>query len=92
MKMGIKEFRQRISEVADGGEVIELTHHGRRVGRYVPERTRAPQPLDMPGWAEEREETSRLWRAITPDWRDRLRSIGFSADEIADLESEDQCS
>jgi len=92
MKMGIKEFRQRISEVADGDEVVELTHHGRRVGRYVPERLRAPRAVDLDAWLAEREETGRQWRATTPDWRDRLRAFGITEAEISEMEAADRCS
>ena len=42
MKMGIKEFRERISEVSLGDEVVIVTHHGKRVGRYIPEGNRKP--------------------------------------------------
>ena len=38
MKMGIKEFRERIGEIAEGDSVIELTKHGRVVGQYRPNR------------------------------------------------------
>lgn len=92
MKMGIKEFRERISEVADGDEVVVLTHHGRRVGRYVPERLRAPRTVDIDAWVAEREDTARRWRAATPDWRDRLRAFGITEEEIRELEASDRCS
>ena len=86
MKMGIKEFRERLGEVAMGDEVVVLTHHGKPVGRYMPERLRAPRDIDLDAWVSEREETSRRWRAATPDWRERLRSVGFTSDEIAELD------
>lgn len=38
MKMGIKEFRERLSEVAHGTELVEITHHGRVVGEFRPRR------------------------------------------------------
>lgn len=37
MKMGIKEFRERLGEIGRGNETIELTDRGRKVGTYVPE-------------------------------------------------------
>jgi hypothetical protein len=43
MKMGIKEFRERIGEIAEGDAVIELTKHGRVVGQYRPKRPFNPQ-------------------------------------------------
>lgn len=38
MKMGVREFRERISEVVDGVETVEVTKNGRKVGTYTPER------------------------------------------------------
>ena len=38
MKMGIKEFRDKIGEIAEGASVIELTKHGKVVGQYRPKR------------------------------------------------------
>ena len=92
MKMGIKEFRERISEVSVGDEVVVVTNHGKRVGRYIPERIRPAEDLNLDEWAKEREEFGRRWRAATPDWRDKLTSTGFSAEEIAELETLDRCS
>lgn len=92
MKMGIKEFRERIGEVALGDEMVVLTHHGRRVGRYMPDRLRTPSDVDLDEWVKEREDTGRRWRATTPDWRERLTAIGFSTDEVAELEADDRCS
>lgn len=36
MKMGIKEFRERIREVAEGGEPVVVTNHGKPVGSFAP--------------------------------------------------------
>ncbi|PAX08733.1 hypothetical protein CKY28_05065 [Sphingomonas lenta] len=36
MKMGIKEFRERLGEVARGGEPVQLTDRGRVIGTYTP--------------------------------------------------------
>ena len=36
MKMGIKEFRERISEVNAAGEPVIITNHGKPVGTYSP--------------------------------------------------------
>jgi hypothetical protein len=69
---------------------VVLTHHGKRVGRYLPDRLIALPETDLAAWAEEREATGRNWRAATPDWRQRLSKIGFSEDEIAELEADDR--
>ena len=93
MKMGIKEFRKNIGEVALGDEAVVLTHHGRRVGQYVPDRACEPRSLiDMEMWAQERLEFGRRWRVRTPDWREKLRMLGESEDDIAELEKFDRCS
>ena len=42
MKMGIKEFRERLGEIAQGEAVVELTKHGKVVGQYRPKRTFDP--------------------------------------------------
>lgn len=91
MKMGIKEFRDRISEVALGDKAVVLTHHGRRVGQYVPDAIRPPTVIDPKAWLEERHVAARKWRAKTPDWREKLRSIDTPEDEIAEIEAEDRC-
>jgi antitoxin (DNA-binding transcriptional repressor) of toxin-antitoxin stability system len=77
MKMGIKEFREKVSEVSLGDQLVVVTHHGRRVGRFVPER---PKPVDVAAWVREREDFARRWREKTPDWQERLRAAGIGQD------------
>jgi hypothetical protein len=85
MKVGIREFRERISELSLGREVVIVTHHGRRVGRYIPEPSRKPaEDVDPDAWATERERFAREWRARTPDWRERLAAAGIPPEEIGD--------
>jgi hypothetical protein len=92
MKMGIKEFRDRISEVALGDKPVVLTHHGRRVGQYIPDLIRPRTVIDGKAWLDERLATARAWRSSTPDWREKLRSVGTPEDEISALEDDDRCS
>ena len=93
MKMGIKEFRERIGEIALGEEPIVLTHHGKRVGQYIPDRARhLSADAARPEWVRERLEFGRQWRARTPDWRDQLRALGEPEEDIAALEEYDRCS
>lgn len=93
MKMGIKEFRERISEVSLGAEVIIVTHHGKRVGRYIPETLSKPAAdIDMNIWRRDLEEFGHAWRAHTPNWRELLREIDTPESEIAELEELDRCS
>jgi hypothetical protein len=91
--MGIKEFRERISEVSLGDEMVIVTHHGKRVGRYIPDGARKPAAnIDMKAWVKEREESARQWRARTPNWRELLREIDTPEFEIAEIEAADRCS
>lgn len=76
MKMGIKEFRERLSEVAKGEETVVVTHHG----RYLPERSKPAEDLDLDEWARERQRVRDEWRASTPDWRERMAAYGLGPD------------
>ena len=93
MKMGIKEFRDKISEVVLGDEAVILTHHGKRVGQFIPDRARGlPASAELDAWASERLEFGRQWRARTPNWRDMLRALGEDDEDIDALEKHDACS
>lgn len=45
MKMGVKEFRDRITEVARGDRPVAVTNHGRTLGYFTPVRTADPDRL-----------------------------------------------
>ena len=91
MKMGIKEFRDKISEIALGHEPVVLTHHGKRVGQYIPDAIRPRTVTDSKAWLEERRAFGRKYRSEHADWREKLRSIGTPEEEIAALEEDDRC-
>jgi antitoxin (DNA-binding transcriptional repressor) of toxin-antitoxin stability system len=42
MRMGIKEFREKISEVTEKGDPLVVTHHGRAVATYMPLKPKDP--------------------------------------------------
>ena len=69
MKMGIKEFRDRIGELADGDCVIELTKHGKVVGQYRPKR-----PFDPVAAKRALDEVAQ--------WQADLRSKGIEPEDI----------
>ena len=72
MKMGIKEFRERISEVANGTDVVEVTNHGRTMGIFRPLR-RDP-------------ETVRAAAASIQRWQEEMKAKGVDLDaEMAAL-------
>lgn len=69
MKMGIKEFRERISEVTDAGEAVLVTNHGHLVGSYLPLHRKDPE---------------RIRKAATEmaSWQDDARSRGVDLDKM----------
>ena len=73
-KMGIKEFRERLSEVAQGTEIIDVTHHGRVVGTFKPRRT-DPELIRRVGESIQRWQDE--MRAKGVDLEAELRSIGL---------------
>lgn len=38
VELGIREFRERLSEVVNGTEFVVVTSNGREVGTYIPKR------------------------------------------------------
>ncbi len=36
MKLGVKEFRHRLTEVLHGSQAVDITHHGRILGTFRP--------------------------------------------------------
>jgi antitoxin (DNA-binding transcriptional repressor) of toxin-antitoxin stability system len=67
MKLGIKEFRERISEVTELGDVVVVTNHGRPVASYAPFRRKDP------------ERVRKAAESIIA-WQDDLRAKGVDLD------------
>ena len=74
MKMGIKEFREKVSDVAEGDVPILVTNHGRIVGRFIPARATTPS-VDMQKWLDARRRFRTNWQAANPDWMDQLLDL-----------------
>lgn len=77
MKMGVKEFRERFSEVAEGAEPVFVTKNGRVVGKYDPLIPPKPGRGDWVALEAKLAEFRSDWKGKTPDWRTRLASIGL---------------
>ncbi len=78
MQMGIKEFRERLGEVARGSEPVQLTDRGKVIGVYNP----------LPRWTPERraralataDDIGRMqaeWRAAGIEPHDVLAEMGL---------------
>jgi antitoxin (DNA-binding transcriptional repressor) of toxin-antitoxin stability system len=73
VKMGIKEFRERISEVTAAGEAVVITNHGKPVASYAPFKPKTPDAVRRAA------EEIRLWQ-------ESQRAQGVDLDAIlADL-------
>ena len=77
MKMGVKEFRERFSEVSEGTEPVLVTKNGRVVGIYDPAACGTRNKLDWDALEAKLESIRSNWKARTPDWRERMIGIGF---------------
>ena len=75
--MGVKEFRERLSECVHGNEAVAITHHGRVMGHYFPSVAKPADTSDLAGWADAREKFRDSWRARTPNWRELMRDAGL---------------
>jgi len=78
MKMGIKEFRERIGEVARGSEPVQLTDRGQVIGIYNPltrmtdeQRAKALDALEELGRAQDQ------WQRDGYDPAEAMASIGL---------------
>lgn len=77
MRMGVREFRDRVSEIVNGDAPVVVTNNGRRVGTYLPERRHRD-----PAAASRAVESMRRWqeemRAGGIDLEARLAEAGLS--------------
>mgnify|MGYP001544205445 CR=1 FL=1 len=80
MKMGIKEFRERFSQVATGDETVLVTKSGRVVGRYTPFRAKPAEDIDLDRWQADIKARQVEWRERTPDWVERMAAYGLGPD------------
>lgn len=77
MKMGIKEFRERLSEVAHGTEPIDITHHGRVLGTFRPRRR---DPAKIRAAAESIRRWQEEMKAKGVDLEAELAAMGIAPD------------
>jgi antitoxin (DNA-binding transcriptional repressor) of toxin-antitoxin stability system len=45
MKLGIKEFRERVSELTNSGDPVVVTNHGKPVASFAPFRRKDPEAI-----------------------------------------------
>lgn len=78
MKMGIKEFRERLSEVVRMGEPVIVTNHGKVLGTFSPLRPKDPEKVRQAA------ESIRRWqeemKAKGVDLQAELAAMGIAPD------------
>jgi PHD/YefM family antitoxin component YafN of YafNO toxin-antitoxin module len=47
IKVGVREFRERIASFLESDKPVAVTRHGQTVGVYVPTRRKRPQEADL---------------------------------------------
>lgn len=77
MKMGVREFRERLSEVARGSDPVAITSNSRQLGVYYPEGTRL---TGQAAWLVGIESAQAEAAGRGVDLDERLRSIGLTPD------------
>lgn len=74
IELGIREFRERLSEVAGGTDMVSVTNNGVEIGTYLPKR-----------WLRDIGRARRATEAVEHA-RDELRARGMDLDrEMAAL-------
>jgi antitoxin (DNA-binding transcriptional repressor) of toxin-antitoxin stability system len=76
MQIGIRELKERLSEVVSGNQHVVVTKNGRVMGEYRPATIVMPS-ADRAAWLENRVAFRTRWKAETPDWVDRLTRCGM---------------
>jgi antitoxin (DNA-binding transcriptional repressor) of toxin-antitoxin stability system len=76
MRVGVRELRDRLSEIVNGNRPVVVTNNGRVIGEFTPAAITSPV-ADRREWLERRRAARRRWQEEVPDWRDRLNSAGF---------------
>lgn len=78
MKMGIKEFRERLSEVVRSGEPIVVTNHGKVLGTFAPLRPKDPERVRAAAESIRRWQEEMKTKGI--DLEAELAAMGVSPD------------
>jgi antitoxin (DNA-binding transcriptional repressor) of toxin-antitoxin stability system len=76
MKVGVREFLERLSEVVNGQQPVVITSKGKVVGEFTPAVISQPDDAGLE-WLEARAAFRKRWQSETPDWRERLLDAGL---------------
>jgi prevent-host-death family protein len=79
MKIGVREFREKLSEVVNGNRPVVITNNGRVVGEFTPATVTTPT-ANSADWLQDRIAFRKWWQSHVPNWRDRLLLEGLDAE------------
>lgn len=79
MEIGVRELRNRLSEIVNGNRSVTVTNKGRIVGEFTPATIDFPSmPRDE--WLEKRRKARAKWQEQVPDWEERLAQYGLDSE------------
>ena len=78
IELGIREFRERLSEVANGTDMVSVTSNGVEVGTYLPKRWRRDVGKARQA-AEAVEQARQELRARGMDLDHEMRMLGMNS-------------
>ena len=76
MQVGVRELKERLSEVVNGNRHVTVTNNGRIVGEFTPATIVQPT-ADRTQWLDDRIAFRRKWQEATPNWEALLLSEGL---------------
>ena len=76
MEIGVRELRNRLSEIVNGHRHVVVTNKGRVVGEFTPATIVQPT-MNRDEWLAKRQAARRRWQEEFPDWRERLSDYGL---------------
>jgi antitoxin (DNA-binding transcriptional repressor) of toxin-antitoxin stability system len=79
MEVGVRELRNRLSEIVNGNRPVTVTNKGRVVGEFTPATIELPT-MDRLEWIEKRRAARARWKEQVPDWEERLGSYGLDSE------------
>ncbi len=65
LKVGVREFRERIASFLESDTSVAVTRHGETLGIYVPTRRKHPKTADVSELGPRQTACQKPWRMLT---------------------------
>ncbi len=79
MEIGVRELRNRLSELVNGNHHITVTNKGRVIGEFTPATIDQPT-IGRDEWLAGRRAARDRWKSEVPDWEERLSGHGLDVE------------